>query len=70
MAKTDERIAEACHIIAEWGGLNGVHHKQWVLDQVLRTLLGKDGYRTWVEERESFMDARGVYDGWDTGIAP
>jgi len=34
----DERIKTALEIIAECGGCDGGHHKQWVLDQVVRIL--------------------------------
>ncbi len=31
-------IEEALECIAEWGGFDGAHHKQWALDQVARIL--------------------------------
>lgn len=36
MARSDsERIINACALILEYGWIDGAHHKQWVLDQVL-----------------------------------
>lgn len=36
---------------------DGAHHKQWVVDQMARALMG-DAYDAWKP------------DGWDVGIAP
>lgn len=35
-----ERIRKALDIIAYGGGIDGAHHKQWCLDQVVRALTG------------------------------
>ena len=35
-----ERIEEALEMILQNGGFDGSHHKQWVLDQVVRILTG------------------------------
>ena len=50
----------AIHNIGCYGMIDGAHHKQWVLDEILRALLGKERYRTWIEN----------YEDWDEGIAP
>lgn len=65
MTDTEEsKIEQAISLIYEYGGIDGAHHKQWLLDQVLRVLLG-DEYAEWIE---------GYCEGdeyeWDTGIAP
>lgn len=36
--KAKKRIQEALKIIGRFGGIDGLHHKQWVLDQVVRIL--------------------------------
>lgn len=36
---TRNSVQEALDIIESYGGYDGEHHKQWVLDQVVRTLL-------------------------------
>lgn len=35
-----DRIAAALAVIASYGGIDGAHHKQWVLDQAVRCLTG------------------------------
>lgn len=40
MNESERRIAAALEIIHTLGGIDGGHHKQWVLDQVVRTLTG------------------------------
>ncbi len=60
------REAAALKIIEENGGTDGAHHKQWVLDQVVRAILG-DEYDAWIAK-----DGRhtgGEYE-WDTGMVP
>lgn len=34
-----ERITDALEV-ASWGGIDGDHHKQWVIDQMVRVLTG------------------------------
>ncbi len=63
-----ERIASAVEIILQYGGIDGSHHKQWLLDQTLRILLEK--------RYDEFIEAYCKEDGddevykWDEGIAP
>lgn len=54
----------ACFII-EHGGIDGAHHKQWVLDQVLRRLMGEMAYGVWYAS----IDPESGED-WDQGVAP
>ena len=59
----DKRIAEALDVIADYGTIDGAHHKQWVLDQVVRKLCGTiEKYRAWLVKHAG--------DDWDTGIPP
>ena len=64
----EERIMKALELIGQYGGIDGGHHKQWVLDQVVRTLTGSD-YDAWVAVMKDGEDGPNTYD-WDTGIAP
>lgn len=73
MERLQNKIDEALDIITQYGGIDGAHHKQWVLDQVVRVLCGDDQlYENWLN------DYRGDYDEneeeyeyeWDEGIAP
>ena len=50
---------KALQALREYGWIDGAHHKQWVLDQVLRRLAGED-YENIVQ----------TIDGWNTGVAP
>jgi len=61
---------EALDIIMRYGGIDGGHHKQWVLDQVARVLtLTDDGYAQWIKEAKDGEDGPETYS-WDEGIAP
>lgn len=52
----------ALAMILLYGGIDGAHHKDWVLDQVVRMLTGT-GYEKWVEEAR-------VDHEYSEGIAP
>ena len=74
---SDERIKSVQRLIDDYGSIPGDHHKTWVIDQILRTIL-QDGYATWVKEYEC-CENEDVHDcdpdecdfyEWDTGIAP
>ena len=52
-----------CEFILQNGWYEGAHHKQWVLDQILRMLTGPK-YEDWVSCFES------KFGEWDTGISP
>ncbi|MFA4971562.1 MAG: hypothetical protein WC683_03035 [bacterium] len=56
----------AVDIPSRYGMIEGAHHKQWVIDQMLRKMLGEAGYATWV----AGMNADPDFAPWDTGIAP
>ena len=62
-----EKQKKALDFIAEWGGIDGGHHKQWVLDQLVRILT--DDYDKWVAEWQDGEDGPETYL-WDEGIAP
>ena len=53
----DSPTARALRLIGEYGWTQGAHHKQWVIDQVLRLLAGAEYERI-------------AADDWDRGIAP
>lgn len=65
-ADSGERITKAAAEIARYGMVDGAHHKQWLLDRVLRLMLTEGQYATWVAEMNSDPD----YAPWDVGIAP
>lgn len=63
-----ERIAIALDVIERFGGIDGEHHKTWVLDQVVRALTG-ERYGAWVTEHCAGEDGPNTY-AWDIGIPP
>jgi len=65
---TSVRETEALRIIGQYGGIDGDHHKTWVIDQVARALLGTN-YAAWVVEQKAGEDGPNTYD-WNEGITP
>ena len=63
-----EKEQKALDMIEQNGGIDGVHHKDWVLDQVARILTG-EGYVDWVNGVKAGEDGPETY-GYDEGIAP
>ena len=65
------RIKAAVEVAHRYGGIDGAHHKQWVIDQMLRAILTPERYaefiRTYPEGPNGEPD---IYDPWDEGIAP
>ena len=61
-------IKAALEVARQYGGIDGGHHKQWVIDQMVRALTG-DGYAAWVAETRAGEDGPNSYE-WDEGIAP
>lgn len=61
-----DRITAALDVAYEWAGVEGGHHQQWVIDQMIRELLGNQvNYNKWVANYEN----DGEYE-WNPGIAP
>jgi hypothetical protein len=52
-----DKISGAVEMILEYGPYDGAHHKDWVLDQALRKLLGT-----------SYSSA--MPEDWEEGVAP
>lgn len=63
----EEKIQEALNFIKNFGGFDGDHHKQWVLDQLVH-ILAPD-YDQWVREFEDGEDGPHTYE-WGDGVAP
>lgn len=60
------RGLKASSIATRYGGFDGAHHKQWVIDQMVRAVLSKEGYEKWLAEMNSDTE----YDHWDHGTPP
>lgn len=63
-----DRIRKAIELAVQYGGIDGSHHKTWVIDQMVRILAGDD-YERIVAEAKNGDDGPDTYD-WDEGIAP
>ena len=66
MAK--DPIADALEIAYKYGQIDGAHHKLWVIDQMVRSLTGKN-YPKWVKQACAGEEGPDTYE-WDVGIAP
>lgn len=58
-----EKVRAAAEVATRFGGIEGEHHKTWVIDQMLRILMD-DKYGDFIRE-----SGEQGYD-WDTGVAP
>jgi hypothetical protein len=64
----DDPVERALTVALRYGGIDGDHHKTWVIDQMVRALTGDD-YETWVQSACFGDDGPDTYE-WSTGIAP
>ena len=55
-------------LIEQFGGIDGEHHKQWVIDQIVQVLTGED-YPEWVADMKDGEDGPDTFT-WEEGIAP
>lgn len=61
---------KALEIAKQYGGIDGAHHKDWVIDQMVRALINDDNeYADFVKDAKSGEDGPDTYD-WSEGIAP
>ena len=63
----DIKVMRAIELIEKYGGIDGGHHKQWVLDQLMRILA--DDYEKWKKRYEYGEDGINTYE-WEEGMAP
>src|SRR3954469_12591 len=65
-----ERIEAIKDLASRYAGIDGEHHKQWLIDQIIRVVLAGD-YQDFIAEYNNFKDQDGKsYGEWDEGIAP
>lgn len=67
--KMRRRVERALEMAEECGQFDGAHHKAWVIDQMVRALLGPKRYERWVAAYRAGEDGPDTYE-WDEGIAP
>lgn len=63
-----QKLNRILELVEQYGGIDGAHHKQWVLDQIIRTIT-QDNYEQWVEDYCDGEDGPDTYE-WDEGITP
>ena len=63
-----ERIDLAIKLAVDYGGIDGAHHKDWCIDQIVRTLSGEE-YDKIVADAKDGEDGPNTYS-WSCGIAP
>jgi hypothetical protein len=61
-------VSAALEVARAYGGIDGDHHKAWVIDQMVRALTGGD-YAKFVTNARSGDDGPETYE-WSEGIAP
>lgn len=64
----EDRIEKAIGLAVQYGGIEGDHHKAWVIDQMVRVLAGDD-YEAIVEIAKAGEDGPSTY-AWEEGVAP
>ncbi len=68
MSEMQDRIEAALEVVEQYGGIDGAHHKTWVIDQMVRALCGPN-YNAWVKHHKHGKDGPDTYE-WDEGIPP
>ncbi len=62
-----EKVSIVLRLIQQYGDMDGSHHKQWLLDEIVQVL--SHDYKQWVKDFEDGEDGPKTYV-WDIGIAP
>lgn len=61
---------KALALAFRYGGIDGAHHKAWVIDQMIRALAGsEERYRVFIAAAKWGEDGPDTYE-WDEGVAP
>ena len=67
-ADHEDRVDKAIEVAVQYGGIDGDHHKAWVIDQMVRALAGT-GYDALVAEACDGEDGPDTCE-WDCGTPP
>ena len=65
---SEHKINAAIELAVAYGGIDGAHHKDWVINQMVRILAGNK-YEQVVKEAKAGEDGPDTYS-WEVGIAP
>jgi len=63
-----ENSLEALTLAFKYGGIDGAHHKDWIIDRMCRAITGKN-YEAFVAHAKNGEDGPETYE-WNVGIAP
>lgn len=66
--KQEKKCKDVLELIVKYGGIEGPHNKQWVLDQIVRIIEG-DNYENWLAKYQEGEDGSHTCT-WDQGKAP
>ena len=69
MLSKQEKIDAALELAGSFGGIDGGHHKMWVIDQMVLALVGPENYDKWIANYCNGEDGPETWE-WDRGIAP
>lgn len=64
----EDKINKAISIAIQYGQIDGSHHKEWVIDQMVQILAG-DEYNEIIKDCCNGEDGPATYT-WSQGIAP
>lgn len=57
------RIAQAVNVGSNYGFVDDAHHKQWVITEMIKVLVGEKEFSRWTNEWKDISE-------WDCGTAP
>ena len=66
--EVERSVLLAVELAVRYGGVDGAHHKAWVIDQMVRALSGTK-YREVIAYACAGEDGPDTYE-WDEGVAP
>ncbi len=64
----EDKVETALDFLVKYGGIDGNHHKAWVIDQTVRILAGEE-YTQIVKDACNGEDGPNTYS-WEVGIVP
>lgn len=63
-----KKLKQIRELIEKYGEIDGAHHKQWVLTEIIKLLV--PDFDAWNVEMQAGEDGPETYSPWDEGIAP
>ena len=63
------RIRRALNLAFDYSQNDSPDHKAWAIDQMVRVLTGREGYKDFIRKHAEGEDGPDTY-GWDEGTPP